>query len=136
MGEAIISDLLTEILIPVASVIGIAFALIQWVFVSKVKVLPERQGVPSSNNSKKGFDDYLLAEDEEGTNDHNVAVKCAEIQNAISEGFFFALTQIYASYIAVLIFVAGAIVRSDDGSRFRCVSVIHGTLFCCFELFK
>ncbi|KAH0462791.1 hypothetical protein IEQ34_010366 [Dendrobium chrysotoxum] len=99
MGEAIVSDLLTEILIPVAAVIGIAFAVVQWVFVSKVKVSPERQGVPSSNN-KNGLDDYLLDEEEEGGNEHNVAVKCAEIQNAISEGCL-ALNQIYDFCIAV-----------------------------------
>ena len=86
MGEAILSDFLTEILIPVAAVIGIAFSLIQWILVSRVKLSPERQP-PSSGNKNGGLSDYLV-EEEEGVNDHNVVAKCAEIQNAISEGAF------------------------------------------------
>lgn len=89
MGAAILSGLLTEILIPVAAVIGIAFSLIQWVIVSRVKLSPER---PSANNSSKngGYTDYLI-EEEESLNDHNVVMKCAEIQSAISEGSFACL---------------------------------------------
>lgn len=86
MGEAVLSDFLTEILIPVAAIIGIAFSLIQWVLVSRVKLSPERQP-PSSGNKNGGLSDYLI-EEEEGFNDHNVVAKCAEIQNAISEGAF------------------------------------------------
>lgn len=83
MGEAILSDLLTEVLIPVAAAVGIGFALLQWVLVSKVKLTPER---PAQGANKNGYSDYLI-EEEEGLNDHNVVVKCAEIQNAISEGY-------------------------------------------------
>lgn len=84
MGATIISELLTEILIPVAAVVGIVFALVQWLLVSKVKLSPERQGGPPQGG-KNGYGDYLI-EEEEGLNDHNVVVKCAEIQSAISEG--------------------------------------------------
>ncbi|RRT82413.1 hypothetical protein BHE74_00021008 [Ensete ventricosum] len=80
MGAAILSGLLTEILIPVAAVVGIAFALVQWLLVSKVRLSPEK---PSG--SRDGVSDYLI-EEEEGLNDHNVVAKCAEIQSAISEG--------------------------------------------------
>lgn len=90
MGEAIVSDLLTEILIPVAAVIGIAFALFQWVLVAKVKLTPERQTAPPANN-KNGSGDYLIEEEEEGFNEPNVFVKCAEIQKAISEGCGFTM---------------------------------------------
>lgn len=82
MGAAILSDLLTEILIPVAAAVGIAFALVQWVMVSRVKLSPERQAPAGKKN---GYGDYLI-EEEEGLNDHNVVLKCAEIQRAISEG--------------------------------------------------
>ncbi|RZS06323.1 hypothetical protein BHM03_00036965 [Ensete ventricosum] len=84
MGVALLSDLLTEVLIPVAAVVGIVFAMVQWLLVSKVKLSPEVES-SGTGNSKNGYSDYLI-EEEEGLNDHNVVVKCAEIQSAISEG--------------------------------------------------
>ena len=79
---AILSALATEVFIPVAAVIGIAFAVVQWVLVSRVKLSP---AAASAGGGKNGYGDYLI-EEEEGLNDHNVVVKCAEIQKAISEG--------------------------------------------------
>ena len=87
MGSALLSDLGTEIVIPVAAVVGIVFSLVQWFLVSRVKVTPER--TPPSAGNKNGYSDYLI-EEEEGLNDHNVVVKCAEIQSAISEGIPFS----------------------------------------------
>ena len=86
MGSALLSDLATEIVIPICAVIGIVFSLVQWFLVSSVKLTRERNP-PSSgpNNGKNGYSDYLI-EEEEGLNDHTVVVKCAEIQSAISEG--------------------------------------------------
>lgn len=80
---ALLPDLGTEIVIPVCAAVGIIFSLIQWLFVSRVKLSPERNAANSSN--KNGYNDYLI-EEEEGINDHNVVIKCAEIQTAISEG--------------------------------------------------
>jgi hypothetical protein len=80
---ALLSELATEIVIPVCAVIGIAFSLLQWLLVSRVKLTPDRQAPTSAN--KNGYGDYLI-EEEEGINDHNVVLKCAEIQSAISEG--------------------------------------------------
>ncbi|KAI4978833.1 hypothetical protein ZWY2020_015586 [Hordeum vulgare] len=71
----ILGELGTEILIPVCGVIGI---------VSKVKVTPGTAS--AAGGAKNGYNDYLI-EEEEGLNDHNVVVKCAEIQTAISEDF-------------------------------------------------
>jgi inorganic pyrophosphatase len=84
MGAVILPDLGTEILIPACAVIGIVFALFQWLIVSKVKLTA---GIDSSSEPapKNGYNDSLI-EEEEGINDHNVVLKCAEIQNAISEG--------------------------------------------------
>lgn len=82
---ALLSELGTEIAIPVCAVVGIAFSLLQWLIVSRVKVTPDRHAPPPSSNAKNGYSDYLI-EEEEGINDQNVVVKCAEIQNAISEG--------------------------------------------------
>ena len=73
---------LFSVCIPVAGVIGIAFAVMQWVLVSRVKLSP---AAAAAGGSKNGYGDYLIEEDE-GLNDHNIVVKCAEIQNAISEG--------------------------------------------------
>jgi hypothetical protein len=80
---AILGELGTQVLIPVAGLIGIAFAVAQWVLVSKVKVTPG--AATAAGGAKNGYGDYLI-EEEEGLNDHNVVVKCAEIQTAISEG--------------------------------------------------
>ena len=83
-AAAILPELATQVLIPVAAAVGIAFAVVQWVLVSKVRLTPERHA-DGGGAAKSGPSDYLI-EEEEGLNDHNVVVKCAEIQNAISEG--------------------------------------------------
>ncbi|XP_042421348.1 pyrophosphate-energized vacuolar membrane proton pump-like [Zingiber officinale] len=108
MGAAILSDLLTEVLIPASAVVGISFALMQWVLVSKVRLLPSEGD--AAGTGKNGYSEYLIDE-EEGLNDHNVVVKCAEIQRAISEGatsFLFTEYQyvgIFMAIFAVLIFL-------------------------------
>ncbi|KAJ0075573.1 hypothetical protein Patl1_34613 [Pistacia atlantica] len=100
MGSpTILPELGTEILVPVCAVVGIIFSLIQWGIVSRVKVTHER--TPSSNNKKNGFNDYLI-EEEEGINDQSVVVKCAEIQNAISEG---ATSFLFTEYQYVGVFM-------------------------------
>lgn len=86
MALPLLSDLATEIIIPVCALIGIIFSLVQWVLVSQVKLSPEKQSAPEKH--KNGYNDFLI-EEEEGINDHNVVAKCAEIQSAISEGPFF-----------------------------------------------
>ncbi|KAJ0091584.1 hypothetical protein Patl1_13926 [Pistacia atlantica] len=116
MGATILPDLGTEILIPLCAIIGIGFSLFQWVIVSKVQLSPSRASSTSSPNSgagaanKNGYSDYLI-EEEEGINDHNVVLKCAEIQSAISEGatsFLFTEYQyvgVFMVVFAILIFV-------------------------------
>jgi len=102
MGSPVLPDLGTEILIPVCAIIGIGFSLFQWLLVSKVKLTP---GSAASNNSggagKNGHGDYLI-EEEEGLNDHNTVLKCAEIQNAISEGII-NYSNIAASFFLSLV---------------------------------
>ena len=84
-APAFLPELATQVVVPVAAVVGIAFAVLQWVLVSKVKLSPDpRRGDGSSPKSGTGPSEYLI--EEEGLNEHNVVVKCAEIQNAISEG--------------------------------------------------
>lgn len=74
------SETITQILIPVAALVGIGFALLQWFFVSKVKVSYDSR----SNSDYK--DSLIEEEQEEGVDNFEAVIKCAEIQNAISEG--------------------------------------------------
>ncbi|MFS7946061.1 putative inorganic diphosphatase [Helianthus anomalus] len=78
----ILSDLGTEIFIPVCAVIGIIFSLFQWYHVSQVKLTVEK---PVAGDDKNGFTEVLI--EEEGVHDHTVVQKYAEIQNTISQGF-------------------------------------------------
>ncbi|RCV22197.1 hypothetical protein SETIT_4G201600v2 [Setaria italica] len=110
-SPAFLPELATQVIVPVAAVVGIAFAVLQWVLVSKVKLSPEpRRGDGSSGKSGAGASEYLI-EEEEGLNEHNVVVKCAEIQNAISEGatsFLFTeykYVGLFMGIFAVLIFL-------------------------------
>ncbi|WMV35155.1 hypothetical protein MTR67_028540, partial [Solanum verrucosum] len=84
LGSALLSEFGTEIVIPICAVIGIVFSLVQWYLVSLVKLSPDQGGCSPRNNKNNGFNESLV-EEEEGINDQNVVVKCAEIQNAISE---------------------------------------------------
>lgn len=72
-------ETLTQILIPVAAVIGIGFALLQWFLVSKVRV----SGASPVNN---GYSDSLIGDEEESVDALEVVAKCADIQSAISVG--------------------------------------------------
>lgn len=73
------SEDFAQALIPVCSLIGIGFALIQWFLVSRIRVATGR-----FDNSR----DHLIEEDEQEEVIDSVEVvnKCAEIQNAISIG--------------------------------------------------
>lgn len=74
------SEAVTQIVIPVAALVGIGFALFQWFLVSKVRV-------SGGSRSDDGYRDNLIeGEEEEGIDNDEVVVKCAEIQNAISLG--------------------------------------------------
>lgn len=73
----VLSEGLTKVLIPVAALVGIGFALLQWYLVSRVRV---------SSHSSDGYSEKLIEEEEEGVDHLEVSIKCAEIQNAISLG--------------------------------------------------
>ncbi|XP_020081721.1 pyrophosphate-energized vacuolar membrane proton pump-like, partial [Ananas comosus] len=92
MGGTILTDLAAEILIPAAAAVGIAYALVQWILVARVRLSPENEAPWPQRGSgdgvvggdKNGYDDFLI-EEEEGINNRDVVIKCAEIQSAISE---------------------------------------------------
>ncbi|RVW86771.1 hypothetical protein CK203_042767 [Vitis vinifera] len=58
------------------SSLGLSSCEVQWILVYGVKPSPKRNSV--SNSSKNGTAEYLI-EGKEGTNDHSVIHKCAEI---------------------------------------------------------
>eukprot|EP00850_Spirogloea_muscicola_P014555 SM000105S13900 [mRNA] locus=s105:301939:306157:+ [translate_table: standard] len=76
-----------HIFIPLAGVIGISFALLQWYLVSKVKV-------------NAGSDGGYVLDTEDGLDDSSVVQQCAEIQSAIALGAQSFLTTEY-KYLAV-----------------------------------
>ena len=82
MGE--LSEGLTQVLIPVAALIGIGFALLQWLLVSRVRVSADAEHSGADN----GYKSSLIgdAELENGVQGLEVTIKCAEIQHAISVG--------------------------------------------------
>ncbi|GMP34570.1 hypothetical protein CsSME_00007387 [Camellia sinensis var. sinensis] len=122
MGSTLLPDLATEIMIPVCAVVGIVFSLVQWLLVSQVKL--------SADRNANGYNDYLI-EEEEGVNEHNVVAKCAEIQNAISEGatsFLFTEYQyvgIFMVAFAILIFLFLGSVEGFSTKSQRCTYNPH-----------
>ncbi|CAI9293403.1 unnamed protein product [Lactuca saligna] len=112
MGTSLIlSDLGTEIIIPVCALVGIVFSLFQWFLVSKVKLSLDGSG------GKNAFTESLI-EEEEGINDHNVVQKCAEIQNAISEGatsFLLTEYKYVGIFMVVFAFIIFLFLGSVDG---------------------
>ncbi|CAL5373369.1 unnamed protein product [Camellia sinensis] len=129
MGSTLLPDLATEIMIPVCAVVGILFSLVQWLLVSQVKLSADRNASSTTKN-KNGYNDYLI-EEEEGVNEHNVVAKCAEIQNAISEGatsFLFTEYQyvgIFMVAFAILIFLFLGSVEGFSTKSQRCTYNPH-----------
>ncbi|KAG5244698.1 inorganic pyrophosphatase family protein [Salix suchowensis] len=101
-----LSEGLTQVLIPAAALVGIVFALLQWYLVSKVKV---------SGDSSNGLSDKLIEEEEDGVNNREASIKCAEIQHAISVGATSFLFTQY-KYLSVFMCVFAAIIFLFLGS--------------------
>ncbi|MBA0602748.1 hypothetical protein Gorai_002917, partial [Gossypium raimondii] len=103
------SEALTQVLIPVAALVGIDFALLQWLLFSRVKV--------SSHDSSNGYKVKLIEadEEEEGIDNIEVSIKCAEIQHAISLGATFFLFTEY-KYLGIFMGVFGVIIFLFLGS--------------------
>ncbi|KAK4778442.1 hypothetical protein SAY86_005970 [Trapa natans] len=76
------SEAATQVLVPAAALVGIGFALLQWLIVSRVKVA-------DAFDADNGYKDRLIEEEQEeedGVDNLEAVIKCAEIQNAISVG--------------------------------------------------
>ena len=86
----LLSEGLTQVVIPVSAFVGIGFALFQWFLVSRVKVSA------TYGDEHNGYKDRLIEEDqEEGIDNLGVTIRCAEIQNAISVGQLSLSLRIY-----------------------------------------
>uniref|UniRef100_A0A0E0DMB3 H(+)-exporting diphosphatase n=1 Tax=Oryza meridionalis TaxID=40149 RepID=A0A0E0DMB3_9ORYZ len=80
---ALIGTVAAEVLIPLAAVIGILFAVLQWYVVSRVAVPPhDGGGAGKGERESDGVDD----DEEDGVDYRGVEARCAEIQHAISVG--------------------------------------------------
>ncbi|KAE8688510.1 Pyrophosphate-energized vacuolar membrane proton pump 1 [Hibiscus syriacus] len=113
---------LTQILILVAALLGIGFSLLQWFLVSRVKL--------TSNDSSNGVIQKLIEsdEEEEGVNQLEMSIKCAEIQHAISVGElpFLLLVQppscilntstLVSSWVYLLQSFSSSLVQSGDSA--------------------
>ncbi|VAI81090.1 unnamed protein product [Triticum turgidum subsp. durum] len=55
VAAAILPELATQLVVPVAAAVGIAFAVLQWVLVSKVKVAPEPRGEGAISEGATSF---------------------------------------------------------------------------------
>ncbi|KAL5138665.1 Pyrophosphate-energized vacuolar membrane proton pump 1 [Glycine soja] len=77
----VLSEGLTQILIPVTALIGIGFALLQWLLLSRVRV-----SSADHTNADNGYRKSLIGDSEleNGVQSVEVTNKCAEIQHAIS----------------------------------------------------
>ncbi|KGN60991.1 pyrophosphate-energized vacuolar membrane proton pump 1 [Cucumis sativus] len=103
-----LSEGLTQLLIPAAALLGIGFALLQWLLVSRVKVYSYPDDESQENNLIEGGQ-------EEGIDDVEVVAKCAEIQKAISVG---ATSFLFTQYKYLVVFMGafGAIIFLFLGS--------------------
>lgn len=115
---ALLTTAWTEVLIPLAAIIGIAFALGQWYLVSFISVSP-------SKSVDNGSDVSLL--EEGGPDGDDAVIKCAEIQEAISLGAnSFLLTEykylgVFLGLFAVIIFLFLGSVENFSTSTQPCV---------------
>ncbi|KAG4997434.1 hypothetical protein JHK82_028208 [Glycine max] len=77
----VLSEGLTQILIPVTALIGIGFALLQWLLLSRVRV-----SSADHTNADNGYRKSLIGDSEleNGVQSVEVTNNCAEIQHAIS----------------------------------------------------
>ena len=84
---ALIGTVAAEVLIPLAAVIGILFAVLQWYVVSRVAV-PPHDGVGGAGKGDRENDGGGDVDDDEedGVDYRGVEARCAEIQHAISVG--------------------------------------------------
>ena len=107
---AVLGTAAVEVLIPVAALVGIAFALLQWYVVARVPV-PSHAGEDGGGGGNKNVREEEEHVEEDGMDYLLVEARCAEIQRAISVGATsFLLTEykylaVFTAAFAVVIFV-------------------------------
>jgi H+-translocating diphosphatase len=116
---AVLGTVAVEVFIPVAALIGIAFAVLQWYVVARVAVNSDAGGGAGGKGRGGGSD--VLEEDEEeeyGVDRLAVEARCAEIQQAISIGATSFLLTEY-KYLAVFMAAFAAVIFLFLGSARR-----------------
>lgn len=127
----LMSEALTQILIPLASLVGIGFALLQWFLVSKVRI-------SSGSELEDGYNDMLIEEDvqEEGIDSDATVAKCAEIQKAISEGGLFCLHTKVMMIVFVMRFCALNMVNKKKHELYLTINSTWQSLGRCKQINK
>lgn len=105
---AVVGVVGAEVLIPLAALIGIAFAVFQWFVVSRVKVPAAAAAAAAEEDAAKArlrtaeseVAEVVEDSEEAGVDYGRVEAKCAQIQDAISIGATsFLLTEYRYTYI-------------------------------------
>ncbi|KAF0926459.1 hypothetical protein E2562_025303 [Oryza meyeriana var. granulata] len=107
---ALIGTVAAEVLIPLAAVIGILFAVLQWYVVARVAV-PSHVGCEGGGKGERESDD----DEEDGVDYRGVETRCAEIQHAISVGATSFLVTEY-KYLGVFMAAFAAVIFVSLGS--------------------
>ncbi|KAL6607802.1 hypothetical protein ACP70R_040865 [Stipagrostis hirtigluma subsp. patula] len=111
---AVLGTTAVEALIPVAALIGIAFAVLQWYVVAKVAV-PSHAGGDAADKAGYGEDDDV---EEDGADGRRAEARCFEIQQAISVGATSFLLTEYR-YLGVFMAAFAAVIFLFLGSARR-----------------
>ncbi|XP_040380509.1 pyrophosphate-energized vacuolar membrane proton pump 1-like [Oryza brachyantha] len=112
---AFIGTVAAEVLIPLAAVIGIVFAVLQWYVVAKVAV-PSHSGEGGGKVGRgRESDGEGEEEEEEGVDYRGVEARCAEIQHAISVGATSFLVTEY-KYLGAFMAAFAAVIFVSLGS--------------------
>ena len=117
---AVLGTVAVEVFIPVAELIGIAFAVLQWYVVARVAVISDAGGGAGGKGRGGGSGDVLEEDEEEeyGVDRLAVEARCAEIQQAISVGATSFLLTEY-KYLAVFMVAFAAVIFLFLGSARR-----------------
>lgn len=107
-----------QVFIPVTSLMGIAFALLQWYIVARVPVPSPSGEAKRGRRGRDHTDDVQEEEEEEGEDRLATETRCAEIQQAISIGATSFLLTEY-KYLAVFMAAFSALIFVFLGSAQR-----------------
>jgi inorganic pyrophosphatase len=121
---AVLGTAAVEVFIPVAALIGIAFAVLQWYVVARVPVVADHGSAAQGKDDRRGegrsgvLAEVEEEEEEDGVDRVAAEARCAEIQQAISIGATSFLLTEY-KYLAVFTAAFAAVIFVFLGSARR-----------------